>query len=179
MICTLVFVFIAAISISLPAAEPAAPAKIELDRLDCRWTFGNHEPIAMYRRAGGPTTGGMEGSALWLKTGITGSTKTAPAHGAVGPQHASLPVLQGMGWRYESQDFPNVKRFVGFHKHNIRVLAYAVFDAVLRDHVDEIPTLPTGRPSITAAGRFAMETATTAGCRVSASGLPEEGRQIA
>ena len=38
-----------------------------LDPLSMRWTFGNHEPIAMYRRVGGRTTGGVEGSALWLE----------------------------------------------------------------------------------------------------------------
>ncbi|MGI6419080.1 MAG: hypothetical protein ACOX1P_25805 [Thermoguttaceae bacterium] len=145
MICTLVFVFIAAISISLPAAEPAAPAKIELDRLDCRWTFGNHEPIAMYRRAGGPTTGGMEGSALWLEDWHHwfDSEDCPRLMEQLGLNMLHCRFYKGMGWRYESQDFPNVKRFVeNCHKHNIRVLAYVQFSTLYYEiMLDEIPDL--------------------------------------
>ncbi|MBE6397306.1 MAG: hypothetical protein E7046_09910, partial [Lentisphaerae bacterium] len=38
-----------------------------LEPIDMRWTFGNHEPVTMYRRVGNRTTGGIEGSALWLE----------------------------------------------------------------------------------------------------------------
>ena len=41
----------------------------DLDPLGMWWTFGNHEPVAMYRRVGNRTTGGIEGGALWLREG--------------------------------------------------------------------------------------------------------------
>ena len=31
------------------------------------WTFGNHEPLSMYRRIGRNSTGGVPGGALWLE----------------------------------------------------------------------------------------------------------------
>ena len=50
-----------AVLASLTACAGTAP-----DPLDMCWTFGAHEPPAMYRRMGIHTTGGVDGNALWL-----------------------------------------------------------------------------------------------------------------
>ena len=126
-------------------AETPAPAKIDLNPLDCRWTFGNHEPIAMYRRAGNRVTGGIEGSALWLEDWHHWFDSEASARLM---QELGLNILhcrfyKGMGWQHESRDFPNVKRFVdNCHKHEIRVLAYVQFSTLYYETMlAEIPDL--------------------------------------
>jgi hypothetical protein len=145
MIRALWFALIVVMTAFLPAAEPAVPAKIELDRLDCRWTFGNHEPIAMYRRAGRQTTGGMEGSALWLEDWHHwfDSEDCPRLMEDLGLNMLHSRFYKGMGWEYESQDFPNVKRFVeNCHQHNVRVLAYVQFSTLYYEIMsDEIPGL--------------------------------------
>lgn len=45
-------------ALSLFAIPPSVSAA--LDPLTMRWTFGNHEPIAMYRRVGGKADGTPE-----------------------------------------------------------------------------------------------------------------------
>lgn len=127
------------------AAEPSASEKIDFDRLDCRWTFGNHEPISMYRRAGRRVTGGIEGSALWLEDWHHwfDSEESARLMEDLGLNMLHCRFYKGMGWKYESQDFPNVKRFVdNCHKHNIRVLAYVQFSSLYYETMlDEVPDL--------------------------------------
>lgn len=125
--------------------EKSPPAKIAFDPLDCRWTFGNHEPIAMYRRAGNRVTGGIEGSALWLDDWHHWFDSEASARLM---QDLGLNILhsrfyKGMGWQHESRDFPNVKRFVeNCHKHGIRVLAYVQFSTLYYETMlAEIPDL--------------------------------------
>ena len=46
------------------AAESMAA---QIDPITTRWTFGAHEPYAMYRRVGRKSTGGIEGTAKWVK----------------------------------------------------------------------------------------------------------------
>ena len=126
-------------------ADPPAPPKIDFDPLDCRWTFGNHEPIAMYRRAGNRVTGGIEGGALWLEDwhhwfDSEASTRLMEELG-LNILHSRF--YKGMGWQFESRDFPNVKRFVeNCHKHGVRVLAYVQFSTLYYETMQaEIPDL--------------------------------------
>ena len=104
------FVSIVVIAASAAAAEPPAPAKADLDRLDCRWTFGNHEPLAMYRRAGSRATGGMEGGALWLEDWHRWFDSEASTRlmEDLGLNILHWRFYKGLGWQYESRDFPNV-----------------------------------------------------------------------
>lgn len=130
---------------SVAAAGPPASSKIAFDRLDCRWTFGNHEPISMYRRAGKRVTGGMEGGALWLEDWRHwfDSEDCPRLMQSLGLNMLHCRFYKGMGWQYESRDFPNVKRFVeNCHKHNIRVLAYVQFSTFYYEIMSkEIPDL--------------------------------------
>lgn len=138
-------VLLTACCTSAIAADPPAKGEIDFDRLDCRWTFGNHEPISMYRRAGRKVTGGIEGSALWLEDWHHwfDSEESARLMEDLGLNMLHCRFYKGMGWNYESQDFPNVKRFVeNCHKHNIRVLAYVQFSSLYYETMlDEIPDL--------------------------------------
>jgi len=127
------------------SARSDSPGRVDLDPLDCRWTFGNHEPRAMYRRIGGPSTGGIEGSALWLDDWHEWFDSEASARLM---QELGLNILhsrfyKGMGWKHESKDFPKVKRFVEHcHKHGIRVLAYVQFSTLYYETMQaEIPDL--------------------------------------
>ncbi len=131
----------------LPAAEAAPPgdAKAQFDPLDCRWTFGNHEPISMYRRIGRLSTGGIEGSARWLEEWHHWFDSEACTQTM---QDLGLNILhcrfyKGMGWQFESKDFPNVKRFVAnCHKHGIRALAYVQFATLYYETMlNEVPDL--------------------------------------
>ena len=49
-----------------------------IDHISMRWTFGAHEPYTMYRRMGKKSTGGIEGSALWLKDWLDWWDANAP-----------------------------------------------------------------------------------------------------
>lgn len=126
-------------------AEQPAPSRIDFEPLDCRWTFGNHEPIAMYRRAGNRVTGGIEGGALWLEDwhhwfDSEASTRLMEE---LGLNMLHCRFYKGMGWQFESRDFPNVKRFVAnCHKHGVRVLAYVQFSTLYYETMlVEIPDL--------------------------------------
>jgi hypothetical protein len=127
------------------AAEPPVAAKVDLDPLQCRWTFGNHEPIAMYRRVGGRTTGGLEGGSLWLEDWHHWFDSEASARlmQDLGLNMLHCRFYKGMGWEYESRDFPRVKQFVAnCHKHDIRVLAYVQFSTLYYETMQaEIPDL--------------------------------------
>ena len=139
------FVPLMLLAASLVAAAPPAVPPIDFDRLDCRWTFGNHEPISMYRRAGNRVTGGMEGGALWLEDWHHwfDSEDCPRLMESLGLNMLHCRFYKGMGWQYESQDFPNVKRFVeNCHKHNIRVLAYVQFSTLYYEIMSaEVPDL--------------------------------------
>lgn len=130
---------------SMAGAAPPGPDTTGLDPLDCRWTFGNHEPLSMYRRIGGPSTGGVEGSALWLEDWhhwFDSEACTRTMH-ELGLNALHCRFYKGMGWQYESKDFPNVKRFVAnCHKYDIRVLAYIQFSTLYYEIMQsEIPDL--------------------------------------
>lgn len=122
-----------------------APVKAALDPLDCRWTFGNHEPIDMYRRAGNRVTGGIEGSALWLDEWHHWFDSEASARlmQDLGLNMLHSRFYKGMGWQHESRDFANVKQFVeNCHKHQVRVLAYVQFSTLYYETMlAEIPDL--------------------------------------
>ncbi len=126
-------------------AEPSVSAKVDFDSLSCRWTFGNHEPISMYRRAGNRVTGGIQGSALWLDQWHHWYDSEASARlmQDLGLNMLHSRFYKGMGWQYESRDFPNVKRFVeNCHRHGIRVLAYVQFSTLYYETMlAEIPDL--------------------------------------
>ena len=49
------------------AVSANAGVTAEIDPLMTRWTFGAHEPYSMYRRMGKKSTGGIEGSAKWVR----------------------------------------------------------------------------------------------------------------
>ena len=126
------------------AAPPESP-KIDFDPLDCRWTFGNHEPISMYRRIGRRSTGGIEGGARWLEDwhhwfDSEDCTRTMEGFG-LNMLHSRF--YKGMGWQFESKDFPNVKRFVqNCHKHDVRALAYVQFSTLYYEvMMAEVPDL--------------------------------------
>lgn len=130
---------------SLAAVEASEAAQAAFDSLDCRWTFGNHEPLTMYRRAGGRSTGGADGSAAWLEPwhhwfDSEASTRLMQELG-LNMLHSRF--YKGMGWKFESQDFPNVKQFVAnCHRHNIRALAYVQFATLYYEvMLDEVPDL--------------------------------------
>lgn len=126
-------------------SEESLPAKIKIDPLAYRWTFGNHEPISMYRRAGNRVTGGMEGSALWLEDWHHwyDSDSCPRLMEELGLNILHSRFYKGMGWDFESRDFPNVKKFVdNCHKHGITVLAYVQFSTLYYETMlSEIPDL--------------------------------------
>lgn len=130
---------------ALAAGMPPEAGQINFDRLDCRWTFGNHESISMYRRIGGRSTGGMEGSARWLEEwhhwfdseACTGTMQE------LGLNMLHCRFYKGLGWEFEKKDFPNVKQFVAnCHKHGIRALAYVQFATLYYEVMqNEVPDL--------------------------------------
>ncbi len=141
----LLFILLSAYAVSMPDAADCTVKKAVIDPLECRWTFGNHEPISMYHRAGNRVTGGIEGSALWLEDwhGWFDSEASASLIKELGLNILHSRFYKGMGWQFESKDFPNVKRFVeNCHKHNIRVLAYIQFSTLYYETMlSEIPDL--------------------------------------
>ncbi len=126
------------------AAEPAG-GQMDFDPLECRWTFGNHEPIAMYRRAGNRLTGGIEGNALWLEDWHHWYDSEASVRlmQDLGLNTLHSRFYKGFGWQRESHDFPRVKRFVeACHRHGVRVLAYVQFSTLYYETLlAEIPDL--------------------------------------
>lgn len=123
----------------------AADTSTGFDPLECRWTFGNHEPLAMYRRAGGRSTGGADGSAAWLEPWHRwfDSEASTQLMQELGLNMLHSRFYKGMGWKFESQDFPNVKQFVAnCHRHGIRALAYVQFSTLYYEvMLDEVPDL--------------------------------------
>jgi hypothetical protein len=126
-------------------ADRVADAKAGFDPLECRWTFGNHEPLAMYRRVGGRSTGGADGGAAWLEAwhhwfDSNASTRIMEELG-LNMLHSRF--YKGMGWRFESRDFPKVKQFVAnCHQHGIRAMAYVQFSTLYYEvMLDEVPDL--------------------------------------
>ena len=122
-----------------------ARAKTDFDPLGCRWTFGNHEPLSMYRRIGRRSTGGIEGGAHGLEDWhhwFDGERCTRTMQ-ELGLNMLHSRFYKGMGWQFESQDFPNVKRFVqNCHEHGVRALAYVQFSTLYYEvMLAEIPDL--------------------------------------
>ncbi len=129
---------------NLVAAE-TANVSTGFDSLDCRWTFGNHEPLAMYRRGGVRSTGGADGSSAWLEPWHRwfDSEASTQLMQELGLNMLHCRFYKGMGWKFESQDFPNVKQFVAnCHRHGIRALAYVQFSTLYYETMlDEVPDL--------------------------------------
>ena len=126
------------------AAPPESP-KADFDPLASRWTFGNHEPISMYRRIGRQSTGGIEGGAHWLEQWHHwyDSEECTRTMEELGLNILHSRFYKGMGWQFESKDFPNVKRFVqNCHAHGVRALAYIQFSTLYYEVMQaEIPDL--------------------------------------
>lgn len=127
------------------AEEAAFSPKTGFEPLDCRWTFGNHEPVSMYRRIGKQSTGGIQGGALWLEDWHHwfDSEECTRTMQELGLNMLHSRFYKGMGWQFESRDFPNVKRFVqNCHQHGIRVLAYIQFSTLYYETMlAEVPDL--------------------------------------
>ena len=119
-------------------------AEAALDPLAMRWTFGNHEPVAMYRRVGNRTTGGIEGGALWLKDWHRWYDAEAPAvMERLGLNWTHSRFFKGLGWEEEKKDFPAVKKFVeNCHAHGVKTLAYVQFASLYHEKFAlEVPDL--------------------------------------
>ena len=118
----------------------------EIDPLVTRWTFGAHEPYAMYRRMGKKSTGGIEGSAKWLGAWLEWWDAKAPeTMKEMGLNGLHSRFYKGMGWEEEKKDFPNVKRFVrNCHANGVTALAYVQFSTLYFETMKlEIPDLDT------------------------------------
>ena len=73
-----------------------------LDPLTTRWTFGAHEPYSMYRRMGKKSTGGIEGSAKWVKDWLDWWDAKAPdTMRELGLNGLHSRFYKGMGWEEE------------------------------------------------------------------------------
>ena len=131
--------FFAALCLSL---TPSAFAAFE--PLDMRWTFGNHEPVTMYRRVGNKTTGGIEGGALWLRDWHRWYDAEAPKVMArLGLNWTHSRFFKGLGWEEEKKDFPAVRKFVeNCHAHGVKILAYVQFASLYHEKFAlEVPDL--------------------------------------
>lgn len=105
-------------------------AALLIDPLKTVWTFGNHEPVSMYRRVGRMSTGGIEGGALWLEDWHRGFDSEACVDllQGLGLNAVHSRFFKGMGWEAEKADFPAVKRFVDrCRSRGILTLAYIQF----------------------------------------------------
>lgn len=112
--------------------------------LEMRWTFGAHEPLTMYRRTGRRTTGGIEGSARWVKPWLDWfDTKSPELMKELGLNWCHARFYKGMGWKTEKEDLPNVKRFVdACHRNGVKVLAYMQYSTLYYETMkEEIPDL--------------------------------------
>ena len=121
-------------------------ATAALDPLTTRWTFGAHEPYPMYRRMGKKSTGGIEGSAKWLKDWLNWWDAKAPeTMHELGLNGLHSRFYKGMGWEEEKKDFPNVQRFVrNCHANGVTALAYVQFATLyFEPMLAEIPDLET------------------------------------
>lgn len=125
-------------------AASLAGAAVELDPLVTRWTFGAHEPYTMYRRMGRKATGGVEGSAAWLKGWLDWwDTKAPERMREFGLNALHSRFYKGMGWEEEKKDFPNVLKFVrNCHANGVTALAYVQFATLYYEPMSrEIPNL--------------------------------------
>lgn len=105
-------------------------AVMNLDPIKTIWTFGNHEPISMYRRVGRTSTGGIEGGSLWLEDWHRwfDSEACVDMLQGLGLNALHCRFFKGMGWETEKSDFPAVKLFVDrCHSRGILALAYIQF----------------------------------------------------
>ena len=129
---------------SLALCAAADCAAVEIDPISTRWTFGAHEPYTMYRRMGKKSTGGIEGSALWLKDWLEWwDTRSPERMEEFGLNGLHSRFYKGMGWELEKKDFPNVKRFVAScHAHGVTALAYVQFGTLYYEPMSrEIPDI--------------------------------------
>ena len=108
-------------------------------------TFGNHEPISMYRRIGRVSSGGVPGSAQWLEKWHHWYDSDECAETMAG-LHLNLlhcRCYKGLGWEEEKKDFPNVVSFArSCRKRGITVLAYiqhaSVYPEIMRREIPEL-----------------------------------------
>lgn len=109
------------------------------------WTFGNHEPISMYRRIGRNSTGGVPGSAKWLADWHRwyDSEECAEIMARTGLNVLHCRCYKGLGWEEEKKDFPNVVSFArACRKRGITVLAYIQYSSLYPEIMRrEIPDL--------------------------------------
>ena len=117
----------------------------DLNPLDMRWTFGAHEPYAMYRRVGERCTGGIQGNARWMPEWFRwwDSEDCPKLMEELGLNWLLCRFYKGMGWEEEKKDFPNVKRFVSnCHRHGVRAVAYIQYSTFYPESMGrEIPDL--------------------------------------
>ena len=109
------------------------------------WTFGNHEPLSMYRRIGRSSTGGVPGGARWLADWHHwyDSEECAETMADLGLNILHCRCYKGLGWEEEKKDFPNVLSFArACRKRGITVLAYVQYSSVYPEIMRrEIPDL--------------------------------------
>ncbi len=109
------------------------------------WTFGNHEPLSMYRRIGRNSTGGVPGSAQWLEKWHHwyDSEECAETMANLGLSVLHCRCYKGLGWEEEKKDFPNVVSFArACRKRGIKVLAYIQYASLYPEIMRrEIPNL--------------------------------------
>lgn len=109
------------------------------------WTFGNHEPLNMYRRIGRNSTGGVPGGARWLADWHHwyDSEECAATMADLGLNILHCRCYKGLGWEEEKKDFPNVLSFArACRKHGITVLAYIQYSSLYPEIMRrEIPNL--------------------------------------
>lgn len=109
------------------------------------WTFGNHEPISMYRRIGKNSTGGLRGNALWLEKwhNYYDSEECVKTMAELGAKILHCRFYKGLGWDFEKEDFPRVANFARLcRKYSIKVLAYVQVSSVYPEVMKkEIPDL--------------------------------------
>ena len=119
-------------------------ANVAVDPLEARWTFGNHEPLTMYRRVGNRTTGGLEGGALWLADWAADFDAKAPSRmRELGFNWTHSRFFKGLGLNEERKDFPAVRAFVdNCHSNGVRTLAYVQFATLYHEKFKlEVPEL--------------------------------------
>ena len=109
------------------------------------WTFGNHEPLSMYRRIGRNATGGVPGGARWLADWHHwyDSEDCAETMANLGMNLLHCRCYKGLGWEEEKKDYPNVLSFArACRKRGITVLAYIQYSSVYPEIMRrEIPNL--------------------------------------
>ena len=130
--------------LAAPLALVLAADAQTFDPLTTRWTFGAHEPYSMYRRMGKKSTGGIEGSAKWVKDWLDWWDAKAPeTMRELGLNGLHSRFYKGMGWEEEKKDFPNVQKFVrNCHANGVTALAYVQFSTLYFEPLSqEIPNI--------------------------------------